>query len=114
MRGMKHPFDSAANLLKAWKPTSTSHSPKATGIPGKFTFQKPTVSGKPIHSAFDHPAHFDFDARDHSDAYFAHKNHVSELESLKTNQDGTDELIAYHKKQMRLHREKMFELGTKV
>lgn len=76
-----------------------SSSPKATGIPTKFSMGS-TGSGKKISSmSGSHAGSEGFSSKDHMDAYRAHKNHVSQLDPKDTHPD----LIAHHQSAMNHH-----------
>ena len=109
---MKHPFDAASDLLKSWQPTSNaSKSPKATGIPASFVFDRKTSSGKDIYSDPNHPSHANFTAKDHSEAYYAHQKHLNDLRT--SHKTPSKELIEHHEKAKTYHRQQHDRLTTK-
>ena len=107
---MRHPFDNARSLLKAWKPTGlASKSPKATGVPADFQLGT-TSSGKVIHSDYTHPDHASFDMKDHSDAHLAHQKHLEELKVSSPNP--SKGLLDHHEAAKQFHRDQFKRLKS--
>ena len=110
---MKHPFDCLDVLkseLKKWNPGKNpkivgySKSPMVTGQAGHFNIGR-TKSGKAIYSHPEHPGHKGFTAADHSDAYYAHKKHLSSLKDISPKPHPG--LVQHHESSMAYHRKKV-------